>query len=136
MDRHHGKELLDRPTVGHRLEQREVAEVGVGQQRVEPFQLFGHELELFGQPLDLATDGPEQVFGRAPLVERKVARREQRHGHVHRLLRVVKALEHVAGGEVLIGIDQVVQRLLGIGRYVDQVLVAIPLARDAKCPEN
>ena len=101
VDRHHGKELLDRPTVGHRLKEREIAEVGVREQRVEPFQLFGHEVQLLGQTLDLLADRPKQILGHGSLVERQIAGREQRHRHVHRLLGVVQAFQHVAGGDAL-----------------------------------
>ena len=58
--------------------------------------------------LDLGADGPEEVLGHAALLERQVAAGEQAERHVERLLRVVESLQHVAGGDVLIGIDQVV----------------------------
>ena len=46
VDRHHREQLLDRPAVGHRLEQREVAEVGVRQRVVEALQILGHVVHL------------------------------------------------------------------------------------------
>ena len=48
------------------------------------------------------------------LVERKVAAAEQVHRHVERLLRVVVALERVARVDVVVGLDQVDQRLLEV----------------------
>ena len=46
VDRHHREQLLDRPAVGTRLEQREVAEVGVRQRVVEALQILGHVVHL------------------------------------------------------------------------------------------
>ena len=114
MDRHHRKQLLDRPTVGNRLEQRKIAEISVGQQRVEPLQFLGHEFHLLRQLLDLVADGPEQILGQAPLIQRQVAAGEQVHRHVERLLGVVIAFQHVAHVEVLVRLEQVEQRLLDV----------------------
>ena len=56
----------------------------------------------------------EQVLDAAPLIQRQIAAAEQVDRHVERLLRVVIALQHVARGEVLIRIQQVDERLLGV----------------------
>ncbi len=114
MDGHHGEELLDGPTVGHRLEEREVAEVGVAQERVEPLQIFRHEFKLLRQPLNLAADRPEQVLGQAALVDRQIARAEQAHRQVEGLLRVVIGFEHVPHREIAVRVVQVDDRLLGL----------------------
>ena len=42
VDRQDREQLIDRPRVGHRLEHREVAEVGVGQRLLEALELLGH----------------------------------------------------------------------------------------------
>ena len=60
VDRHDREQLLDRPAVGHALEQREVAEVGVGEQAVQAFQLFGEVVELLGQLLDARGRSPSR----------------------------------------------------------------------------
>ena len=64
--------------------------------------------------LQLGADRPEQVLGHAALLERQVAAVEQVERHVERLLRVVVALEHVARGDVVVGLDQIDQRLLPV----------------------
>ena len=87
VDRHDREELLDRPAVGHRLEDREVAEVGVRQRLVEALQLLGHVVQLADHLLQLAADRPEQPLGHAPLLERQVAEVEQVQRLVDRLLR-------------------------------------------------
>ena len=112
MNRHHREELLDRPAVGNRLEQREVAEIGVRQQLVERLQVFRDFVHALGELVDLLADRPEQVFGVRALFERQVAAAEQVHGHVERLLRVVIGLERRALRDRVIGLDQVDQRLL------------------------
>ena len=50
------------------------------------------------------------------LLERQVAAGEQVHRHVERLLRVVIALERVARRQVVVGLDQVDERLLHVRR--------------------
>ena len=135
MDRHHRKELLDRPAVGHRLEEREVAEVGVGERGLEPLQFLRHELQLLRHLGDLPADRPVEVLHGRPLVERQVAAGKQVHRGVERLLRVVIALQQVADVDVLEGFHQVVQRLLGIGRRLDQLAVA-PLLRHSQHAED
>jgi hypothetical protein len=57
-----GNKLLHGPTVGHALEQRKIAEIGVGEQAVEAFQLFGEIIELLAQLLDAAADLPVDAF--------------------------------------------------------------------------
>ena len=62
VDGHDREKLLDGPTVGNRLEDREIAEVGLGQEGVERVQLFGHLFGLPEQAADLVADGPEEVL--------------------------------------------------------------------------
>ena len=99
MNRHDRKELLHGPTVGHALKQREVAEVSIGQQAVEPFELFRKKVELLRQPQNLAADRPVEIFRQAALCERKIAEAEQIQRRIKRLLRIVKALEQILLGE-------------------------------------
>ena len=64
--------------------------------------------------LELGADRPEQVLGHAALLERQVAAVEQAERHVERLLRVVEGLERVAGRDVVVGLDEVDERLLPV----------------------
>ena len=125
MDRHDREELLDRPAVGHRLKEREVAEIGVGQRLVEALEVFGQLVQRLGELPELHADRPIQVLGERALLERQIAAREQVHRHVERLLGVVVALQRVAGGQAVVGLDQVDQRLFHLGRRgLGHVLVA------------
>ncbi len=60
----------------------------------------------------LVQDRPEQVLRHAALFERQVAGVEQADRHVERLLRVVKRFERVACRDVVVGLDEVGERLL------------------------
>ncbi len=112
VNRHHGKELLDGPGIGNRLEEGEVAEVGVRQRVVEPLQVLGHLVHLLDELPQLGADRPVQRLGLAALLERQVAGVEQVQRHVERLLGVVEALERVAGVEAVVRLLQIDQRLL------------------------
>src|SRR6185436_3292212 len=96
VDRHHREELLDRPAVGDRLEQREVAEIGVRQQLFERLQILRHLRHALAQLVDLFANREIQVFRVGALLQRQVAAAEQVHRHVQRLLRVVVRLERVS----------------------------------------
>jgi hypothetical protein len=76
VDRHDGKKLLDRPAIGHALEQRKITEVGIGQHRVEVFQLLGLFVHVLEHPENLVADHPEQILGLAALIERQIAEAE------------------------------------------------------------
>ena len=116
VNRHHRKELLDRPAVRARLEQREVAEVGLGHRVVEALQVLRHVVHERDQLAQLGEDGEVEVLGLAPLLEREVAAAEQVQRHVQRLLRVVKALERVTARQVRERLVQIDDRLLGFRR--------------------
>ena len=136
VDRHHREQLLDRPAVGARLEQREVAEVRVRHRVVEPLQVLGDVVHAGDELLQLHEDRPVQVLGLAALLERQVAAAEQAERHVERLLRVVIALERVARAEVLVGLEQIDDRLLrfvGLDRLRDLLLAE---GRDAEHVED
>ena len=115
VNRHHREQLLDRPRVGNRLEQREVAEVRVGERVVEALQILRHVLHLSGTSLrSFVQIAQYSVSAMAALLERQVAAVEQVERHVERLLRVVIALERVARREVLVRLFQVDERLLDL----------------------
>ena len=75
VDRHDREQLLDGPAVGHRLEQREVAEVGVREHGVERLRSSsGTYVQLLAPACwMLAADRPVEVLGQAALLERQVA---------------------------------------------------------------
>ena len=116
VNRHDRKELLDRPAVGNRLEQREVAEVGVRQRLVEALEILRHVVHRLHQLLKLQADRPVEVLGQRSLLERQIAAREQVHRHVERLLGVVVALERVPRRQAVVGLDQIDQRLFHLRR--------------------
>ncbi len=116
VNRHHREQLLDRPAVGTGLEEREIAEIRVGHRVVEALQVLRDVVHLRDEALELREDRPVQVLRLAALLERQIPAAEQAQRHVERLLRVVIALERVPRGEVLIGLEQIDQRLLGFLR--------------------
>ena len=136
VDRHHREQLLDRPAVRNRLEQREVAEVGGRQLLVEVLQVLGHFVHLLHELLHLRADRPEQVSACAALLERQVAAAEQVQRHVQRLLRVVIALERVARRQVVERVDQVDQRLLDLFAVRRWAAAVVAEARDAEHVED
>src|SRR5665213_3513898 len=78
MDRHDRKELIDRPAVGERLEEREVAEIPVYERRVE----VRHDvLELVAMLLrharNLVDRAEVEAFGERAIPEREHAAVEQ-----------------------------------------------------------
>ena len=114
MDGHDGKQLLHRPTVRHALKQREVAEVGIGEQAVQAFQLLGKIIQFLGQLLDAAADLPVNALRPAALLQRQIAQAEQVQRGIERLLRVVKAFEQVLAGQPAQRLLQIDQRLLDV----------------------
>ncbi len=73
MDGHDGKKLLDGPAIGHALEQRKIAEIGIRQQPFQAFQFFGEIIEFLGKLQDLAANCPVEVLRKAALLQRKIA---------------------------------------------------------------
>ena len=113
--------------VWNRLKQREIAEVCIGELLVQVLQILRHLAHRLDDLLEPRAGGPEEIFCRASLVERKVAAIEQADRHIERLLRIVKCLERIAGGDVVVGLDQVDERLLPFGIRSDRhLLVAEP----------
>ena len=81
-----------------------------------PWRSSGTSSIWLDELLQLDENGPVEILGLAPLLERQVAAGEQVQRHVERLLGVVIALEGVADGQVLVGLQQVDDRLLGLVR--------------------
>ena len=77
VDGHDREELLDRPVVGRRLEDGEVAVVGVGQPLLQRLQLVGHVGELAHDAQDLLAAVPEQALDARPGAQVEVAEGEE-----------------------------------------------------------
>ena len=60
MNRHDGEQLLHRPTVRHALEQRKIAEIGVGEQCVQAFQLFREIIQILAPASEFAGRSPSR----------------------------------------------------------------------------
>src|SRR5256714_1432321 len=88
------EQVVDRPAVRERLEHREVAEIGVRENRLQVLELLRQTLELAAGVADLRAGGPVQPLGECAELERQQAEIE----HLQHLL---------AGGEgVVIALDQ------------------------------
>ncbi len=111
MDRHDREKLLDRPAIGHRLEDRQVAGVGVRQQGFHALELLGHVIQLAHHVQELVAQGPEEPFGQGAVFDGQVAEVEEAHGLVHRLQGVVIAFQVVFLGELAVDSEQVGDRL-------------------------
>ena len=112
VDRADREELVDRPRVGHRLEDAQVAEVRIRQQRLQVPQLLGHLRQV--QPPQPVADQPrrgeEQRLAVGPLPQRAVAEAEQVLDLPAGLLDVVEGLDEVRRRHVGVGVEQVHQR--------------------------
>ena len=120
VDRHDREELVDRPGVGHRLEDRVVAEVRVGEHRLQALELVGDVVELADDVQDLRADAEEQPLGQAAVLERAVAEAEQVQHRVLADLGVVVVLHEVLLVHAAVGVEQVHDRrgqscALGVG---------------------
>ena len=111
MNRHDGEELLDRPRVGHRLEEGEVAEVGVGELGFEAFEVITDIVSFLEDLEDFPADAPEEFFGEGAEFEGEVAEVEEVEGFVALLDGVVVDLLEVFLGDFAVGIEEVADRL-------------------------
>ncbi len=110
MQRHDREQLVDRPAVRQRLEHREVAEVDVGQDRLEVLELLRDLAELARQVAHLRAGRPVQPLGEAPHLDRQVAEAEHLQRLFARLLRVVPALDQAPLADRLPGVVEVRDR--------------------------
>src|SRR5689334_18804144 len=93
MNRHDRKQLFDGPAIGHALEQRKIAEVGVGEQPFQPFQLFWKIIQLLREFENFAANRPIEVLGKTSLRQGEVTQIEKVQSGVEGLLGVVIGLE-------------------------------------------
>ncbi len=136
VNRHHGEQLADGPAVGHRLEQREIAEEGIRQHAIQAGQVVRNFVGFLDQPPDLVADRKEQVLRHDALIEGEVAAAEQVGRHIERLLRIVVGLLDVPGGDLIEGQHQVMQRLLVVvGNHLGDVVI-VPLLGNSEGSED
>ena len=89
LNRDDGEELVDGPEVGQRLEQREVAEVFVGQELGQRGEVLGHTFQAVGDVVHLAGDTPIKSLDFGPRFQVEQAEAEQVEGFLTDFLCVV-----------------------------------------------
>ena len=77
MNRHDRERLTDRPAVGQRLEDGEVAEVDVGERLVERRKLLRNHVQVACEIADPERQRPEDPLDVRPVLERHVAEGER-----------------------------------------------------------
>ena len=114
-DRHDGEELVDAPRVGHRLEEREVAEVLVGHLLVELAQLVGDMLLVVCQLGHFMADGPVERLNLRTCLEVDDAVAEEVERLLANVLGIVPVLEKRARREVVPYLRQVMHEFVVLG---------------------
>ena len=110
---HDGEHLVDGPRVGEALEQREIAEVLVGEQLVNLHQLLWDVLQVFGQRVDLVAHAPVHGLYLRPCLQINNAVGEEVEHLLAYLLGVVPVFEHVARRQVIPYLIKVFYQLMG-----------------------
>ena len=113
VDRHHREELLHRPVVGRRLEDREVAVVGVAQVLLEVLEVLGHVRQVAHDAQDLVAAVPEQPLDPRADAQVEMAEGEERARLLLQLERVVVRLLDVLARDVGPHLGQVLERPSG-----------------------
>ena len=111
MDRHDRKELIDRPGIWNRLEDREVADELACQPPLQVLELLGHVLGQFGVLDRPLAHPPEQLLPQTPVFERQVAQVKQREHLVPLLQHVVVVLAVVLAGDAGVEIVHLLNHL-------------------------
>ena len=111
---HDREQMIDRPNVGRRLEQREVAIVDRGHVLLEVLQLLGHETQAPQRVVDLLAAVPIQALHLRALAQPEVAVLEQALGLLLGLAGVVVALLHVLGLNAAVGVEQLLQQAVRV----------------------
>src|SRR5258708_916636 len=99
MNGHYREELFDGPTVRYALEQREIAEVSIGQHPIQNLEFFGEVFEFLRHTMDAPANRPVKFLGLAALGQGQITKAEQVEGGIERLLRVVKTLQQILRAE-------------------------------------
>jgi hypothetical protein len=103
--------------VGHRLEHREVAVVGVGERLLEILELLGHLRQLAHDAQQLLAAGLEELLDARARAQVEVAEREERARLLLQLDEIVPALERVLPREPVPGLVQIEQHARIVGRH-------------------
>ena len=110
MDRHDREQLVDRPDIWQRLEDRQVAEERVGGVRLEILEFFGHARHVLRLVAHLRTRRPEHPLGKRAVLKTHVADREEVHCLIARLQRVVVTLEQTTLRHRVVRLEEVDDR--------------------------
>ena len=110
--RHDGEKLVDTPTVGKRLEEGEVAEILVGEKRVEATKLIGHMLHALRHRVDLMTHAPIHGLNLRTCLEVYHAVSEHVKTVLTYLVSIVPVLQHRLRTDVAPYIIEVAHKLM------------------------
>src|SRR5262249_16280673 len=124
-NRHDGEELLDRPAVGHRLEDRKIAEVRIRHERFQTVQLFRNIIELANDLEKFAADRPEELFRQSAQFDSQVAKIKEVHRIVDGLHGMVVTLQEILFGKVTVDSEEIGNRLRGVRGDLGRRLVAV-----------
>jgi len=113
VDRHHRQDLVDRPDVGQRLEQAEVAVIDVVDQLIDLLDLLRYVLHVTGKLGNLDQGVLGQVFGQGPLADIDLAVLEQLTSLGAVEQGVVEALLDVLRRHHVVGDHQVFEQIVG-----------------------
>ena len=109
---HDREELVDSPSVGQRLEEREVAEILVGKHLVQSAQFVGHVLHALSHAVHLAADAPVHALYLGACAQVDDAVREEIERLVAYLFGVVPVLEHRARAQIVPYLVEVLHELM------------------------
>ena len=112
LQRDDGEQLVDGPRVGQRLEEREVAEILVGQQFIKALQFIWTMFHLLGQVVHLAAYAPVHTFNLGTCAQVDNAVREEVERLLTYLLSVVPVFQHGALVQVVPNLVKVFHQLV------------------------
>ena len=101
------EELIDRPDIWQRLEDRQIAEVCVTGRVLEVFKFLGNRRHFACLVANLRACRPEQSLDDRAMLKREIAHREQIHRFIARLQRIVIALEQATFRDCVVGFEEV-----------------------------
>ena len=108
LDRHDGKELIDGPMVGERLEEGEVAKILLGHHLVQLAQFVGGVLEVVRKVDHFGADAPIEAFYLCTGAEIDEPVAEEVEGLFANVLGVVPIFEHGTRGKFVPNLGEVV----------------------------
>ena len=117
MDRHDREELFNGPRIGHRLEDREITEIGIGEECLQSAQVFRRVIEFANVLENARADGPEHILGHGAHFERYAAKVEQVDDFIDMVRGVVVRLLQVFLFDIFIDSKKIVQLLRRFFRW-------------------